>query len=159
KKHYSIHLLDVKTQEERVLPDPASNCTMTIEPAISPDGEYLASVCVISIGINKIYVQHIDGKRPLEIALVNTEFVLAGLAWALDSHSIIHSTYGTNASLWRVPAVGGSPQRLPFAHGTQMPAIARASNELAYAQTNYHFDVWSIGLTAGTASSNPARFI
>src|SRR5215475_9355984 len=149
-RHYSIHLLDVETGDERVLPDPAPDCTMTIEPAFSPDGRYLASVCVITLGVNKVYVQLTDGGRPRELALVNTAYVLAGLAWTTDGRSVIYSTFGIIGSLWRVPATGGSPEKVSSAHGTMTPTVTRAHNKLTYAQSNYHFDIWSIGLTPGT---------
>ena len=156
---YRIHLLNVETAEERVLPDPAPDCTVTIEPAFSPDGKNLASVCMLTPGVNKVYVQPIDGGPAREIALVSTEWVLAGLAWTADRRSVIYSTYGTNGSLWRVPATGGSGEKLSFAHGTQSPTVARTGNKLAYAQTNYHFEIWGIGLTHGTKVADPARFI
>jgi Tol biopolymer transport system component/DNA-binding winged helix-turn-helix (wHTH) protein len=156
---YRIHLLNVETAEERVLPDPAPDCTMTIEPAFSPDGKDIASVCVLTLGVNKVYVQPTDGGPPREIALVSTEYVLAGLAWTADGRSVIYSTYGTNGTLWRVPATGGSREKLSFARGTENPTVSRTGNKLAYAQTNYHFDMWSIGLTTGTKMADPASFI
>ena len=156
---YRIHLLNAETGEERILPEPAPDCTMTIEPAFSPDGKLLASVCVLTGGLNKVYVQPSDRGPAREIALVSTEYVLAGLAWTADGRSIVYSTYGANGTLWRVPATGGSREKLPFAHGTANPAVARAGNRLAYAQTNYHFDIWGIGLTGRTGTAEPARLV
>jgi len=158
-ERYRIHLLNVETAEERVLPDPAPDCTMTIEPAISPDGKFLASVCVLTFGVNKLFVQQIDGKLPRQIAQVSTSFVPAGLAWSADGHSIIYSTYGTTSRLWRVPAEGGRPEQLPFPRETQNPAIARVGNRLAYAQSHYNFDVWSLPLGARGNDIKPERFI
>jgi Tol biopolymer transport system component len=156
---YRIHLLNVESGEERVLPDPAPDCTMLIEPSISPDGKYLASVCVLALGINKLYVQRIDGELPREIAQIDTSFVLAGIAWSADGRSIIYSTYGTTGRLWRISAEGGRPQQISVAHGTEVPAVARVGNKLAYAQTNYPYDVWSIGLRAGMSAQKPFKLI
>src|SRR5262249_27739527 len=155
--HYRIHLLNVETAEERILPEPASDCTMAIEPVFSPDGKHLASVCVPTFGINKIYVQLIDGRQSREIATVSTQFVLAGLAWTADARSIIYSTYGSSGSLWRVPASGGNPEKLLSAHATALPAVARAGNKLAYTQTNEHFDIWSLGLSPNPSTADPVR--
>jgi Tol biopolymer transport system component/DNA-binding winged helix-turn-helix (wHTH) protein len=151
-RRYRIHLLDVETGDERVLPEPASDCAGTIEPAISPDGKYLASVCVLTVGLNKLYVQQLDGKRPRELVQVDTSYVLSGLAWSVDGHSILYSTYGSGGRLWRVPVEGGRPEQLPFEHGTSSPAVAHAGHRLAYMQTNYHFDIWSVRLDRITAT-------
>ena len=156
---YRIHLLNVESGEERVLPDPAADCTVLIEPSISPDGKSLASVCVLALGINKLYVQRIDGELPREIAQIDTSFVLAGIAWSADGHSILYSTYGTTGRLWRVSAEGGRPQQISVAHGTESPAVARVGNKLAYAQTNYPYDIWSIGLSAGMSAQKPFRLV
>jgi Tol biopolymer transport system component/DNA-binding winged helix-turn-helix (wHTH) protein len=156
---YRIHFLNVQTGEERILPEPAPDCSMTIEPAISPDGKYLASVCVLTVGVDKLYVQEIDGKLPRELVQVDTSYVLAGTAWSADSHSIIYSTYGTTGRLWRVPAEGGRPELLSSAHGTQSPAAAHVGTRLAYMQTNYHFDIWSIALGIGKKAAQPTGFI
>jgi Tol biopolymer transport system component/DNA-binding winged helix-turn-helix (wHTH) protein len=156
---YRIHLLNVQTGEERILPEPAPDCSMTIEPAISPDGKYLASVCVLTMGVDKLYVQQIDGKLPRELVQVDTSYVLAGIAWSADGQSIIYSTYGTTGRLWRVPALGGRPEPLFSAHGSQNPAVAYVGNRLAYMQTNYHFDIWRIGLDTRKNAAPPTKFI
>jgi Tol biopolymer transport system component/DNA-binding winged helix-turn-helix (wHTH) protein len=156
---YRIHLVNVETAEERVVPEPAADCTMTMEPAFSPDGKHLASVCVSTLGVNKIYVQLINGQQSHEIAAVTTQFVLAGLTWTVDGGSIIYSTYGATGSLWRVPASGGNPEKLLSAHATQSPAVARAGRRLAYVQTNEHFDIWNVGLNSNPSTANPVRSI
>jgi len=156
---YRIHLLNVETGEEQVLPEPAPDCATTIEPAFSPDGKELVSVCVLTIGVNKLYVQRIDGKLPREVAQVDTSFVLAGLAWSVDAHSIIYSTYGSGGRLWRVPVEGGRPEQLPFEHGTSSPAVAHVGNRLVYMAENYHYDIWSIPLGVRNKPTKADRFI
>jgi DNA-binding winged helix-turn-helix (wHTH) protein len=66
-QHFSIHLVNVETTEERTLPDPTQDCVHTWQPAFSPDGKYLASVCVLGEGVAKIYVQTPDGKQSREV--------------------------------------------------------------------------------------------
>jgi DNA-binding winged helix-turn-helix (wHTH) protein len=72
--HFSTHLLNVETTQERALPDPSPDCVNTFGPAFSPDGKYLASVCVLTEGVAKIYVQTPDGQQAREVAK----------AWASD---------------------------------------------------------------------------
>ncbi len=65
--HFSIHLVNVETTEERVVPDPSGDCANTWQPAFSPDGKYIASVCVFTDGVATIYVQTPDGKQAREL--------------------------------------------------------------------------------------------
>ncbi len=39
-EHFSVHLVNVETTEERVVPDPSADCANTWQPAFSPDGKY-----------------------------------------------------------------------------------------------------------------------
>src|SRR5262249_32453940 len=54
---------------------------------------------------------------------------------------------------------GGRPELLSSAHGTESPAVDHVGSRLAYAQTNYHFDIWSIGLSRRKNAAPPAKFI
>ena len=86
-EHFSIHLVNVETTEERILPDPSHDCVNTWDPAFSPDGKYLASVCVLTEGVAKIYVQTPDGKQAREVAGAWSSEGFSGIAWAADSQS------------------------------------------------------------------------
>src|SRR5262249_24055073 len=120
---------------------------------------YLASVCVLTVGVNKLYLQNIDGKQPRELAQADTSYVLGGIAWSADGDSIIYSTYGTTGRLWRIRREGGRSELLSSAHGTESPAVDHVGRRLAYVQTNYHFDIWSIGLSRRRNAPTPAKFI
>jgi len=65
--HFSIHLVNVETSEERVVPDPSNDCANTWQAAFSPDGKYLASVCMLTDGVVRIYVQTPDGRQAREV--------------------------------------------------------------------------------------------
>ena len=69
-EHYQIHLVNTETYEERVLPDPATDCVETLHPAFSPDGKYLASMCALTEGVFKIYLQSQDGTQAREVTRV-----------------------------------------------------------------------------------------
>jgi len=160
-QHGGIHLLNVETTEQRVLPDASPDCELSLEPAFSPDGKYLASVCMVTNGVNKIYVQPSEGGRSREVALVigSGGFavgLLEGLAWAADSQSLLYSSGG---HLWRVPVGGGKPEKLPFAQDVQTPAVARTGNRLAYAQVNFPTNIWRLELTGPTKPAGPATRI
>src|SRR5260370_5121023 len=137
--HFSTHLLNVETTEERALPDPSGDCVNTLAPTFSLDGKYLASVCVLTEGVAKIYVQTPDGQQAREVARAwASDFT--GLAWAADSQSLL---YSTDHHLWRVSLAGGKPEKLLFAQDVESVAVARTGNRLAYAQVRHINNIWA----------------
>ena len=154
--HFSTHLLNVETTEERALPDPSPDCVNTFGPTFSPDGKYLASVCVLTEGVAKIYVQTPDGQQAREVARAwASDFT--GLAWAADSQSLL---YSTDHHLWRVSLAGGRPEKLLFAQDVESVAVARTGNRLAYAQVRHINNIWRLELASEAKPAGPAtKFI
>jgi Tol biopolymer transport system component/DNA-binding winged helix-turn-helix (wHTH) protein len=151
--HFSIHLVNVETTEERVLPDPSPDCVHTWQPAFSPDGKYLASVCVFTESVAKIYVQTPDGKQARELASARSSEGVVGIAWAADSQSIL---YCSDLHLWRIPLPGGKPEKLLFAQDVETVAVARTGNRLAYAQVRHPSSIWQLELATQTKPAVPA---
>jgi Tol biopolymer transport system component len=152
---FRIHLADIETGEERLLPPPSPDCWIVMEPAFSPDGTYLASVCVLNESVNKIYVQRPDGGDAREVAAVNNARVLNGIGWTPDSRSIVYG--GQAGRLWRAAISGGAPEELTFAHDAQQPAVAVGVRRLAYSRIIFRREIWRVDLAApdraaGTAS-------
>jgi len=153
-EHFGIHLVNVETTEERVLPDPSPDCVHTRQPAFSPDGKYLAAACVlISGGVAKIYVQTPDGKHAREVAGATSSEGFTGIAWAADSQSLL---YSSDLHLWRVPLAGGKPEKLLFAQDVASPAVARTGNRLAYAQVSNSSGIWRLELGSQAQPAGPA---
>lgn len=153
-EHFGIHLVNVETTEERVLPDPSPDCVHTRQPAFSPDGKYLAAACVlISGGVAKIYVQTPDGKHAREVAGATSSEGFTGIAWAADSQSLL---YSSDLHLWRVPLAGGKPEKLLFAQDVASPAVARTGNRLAYAQVSNSSSIWRLELGSQAKPAGPA---
>jgi Tol biopolymer transport system component/DNA-binding winged helix-turn-helix (wHTH) protein len=151
-KHFSIHLVNVETAEERVLPDPTPDCVNTWQPTFSPDGKYLASVCVLTEGVAKIYVQTPDGNQAREVADAWSSEGFSGIAWAADSQSLL---YSPDHHLWRVSLAGGKPERLIFAQDVESVAVARTGNRLAYAQVRHPGNIWQLELANETKPADP----
>jgi Tol biopolymer transport system component len=152
-EHFSIHLLNVETTDERALPDPFHDCVNTWVPAFSPDGKHLASVCVLTGDVAQIYVQTPDGKQAREVVGARSSEGFEGIAWAADSQSLL---YSAERHLWRVPLAGGIPEKLLFAQDVETVAVARTGNRLAYAQVRHVNNIWRVELASETKPAGPA---
>ena len=153
REHFNIHLVNVDTTEERVVPHPSPDCQHTWEPAFSSDGKYLASVCVLTEGAATIYVQTPHGKHSHEVAGARSSEGFSGIAWSADNQSLL---YSSDRHLWRIPLAGGKPDKLLFAQDVESVAVARTGNRLAYAQVRHPGNVWQIELSGPAKSASPA---
>jgi Periplasmic component of the Tol biopolymer transport system len=152
-EHFSIHLVNAETTEQLVLPDPSPDCVHVWQPAFSPDGKYIASVCVLTGGVAKIYVQTKDGKQSHEVAGARALENFAGIAWATDSRSLV---YSADMHLWRIPIEGGKPEKLLFAQDVETVAVARTGKRLAYAQVRHIPNIWQLELAGEAKAVGPA---
>jgi Tol biopolymer transport system component len=155
-EHFHIHLLNVETTEERVLPDPSPDCVNMWQPAFSQDGKLLASVCVLTGNFAQIYVQTPDGKQPRALAGARSSEGFEGIAWAADNRSLL---YSAERHLWRVPLAGGTPDKLLFAQDVESVAVARTGNRLAYAQVRHPGSIWQLALDSRDKSAVPVKLI
>jgi Tol biopolymer transport system component/DNA-binding winged helix-turn-helix (wHTH) protein len=146
-EHFSVHLVNVETAEEQTVPDPSPDCGNVWQPAFSPDGKYLASACVLTQGVVRIYAQTPEGKNALEVADTRSPEGFSGLAWAKDSQSLL---YTSDQNLWRVPLTGGKPEKLLFAQDVETVAVSRTGNRLAFAQVRHTSSVWQLELAGQT---------
>ena len=70
-----------------------------------------------------------------------------GIAWTPDGRSLIYGIGAIARSyLWRVPLVGGQPERLELAGDhAQFPAVSSQGGKLAYTRLGFDYDIWKFG--------------
>jgi Tol biopolymer transport system component/DNA-binding winged helix-turn-helix (wHTH) protein len=149
---FGIHLVNVQTTEERVVPAPSSECLNSWSPAFSHDGKYLASVCVLQEAVYKIYIQRPDGTNARVVTDTRSSDGFSGIAWSADSRSLL---YASDHHLWRVPLTGGKPEQLLFAQDVESVAVARNGNRIAYAQVRHPSSIWQLQLAGQAKPAGP----
>jgi Tol biopolymer transport system component/DNA-binding winged helix-turn-helix (wHTH) protein len=136
----AIYSLDVTTEIAKPITTPPSRWDGDTNPVFSPDGRKIAFVRGIEGWVRDLYVMDASGGEPLR--LTSDERMVSSLAWTADSSAIVFSSNRAGKySLWKIPVLGGEPDRLPVGSEDAFnPAISRAGN-LAYTQTS---STWSI---------------
>ena len=115
-----------------------------VSPSFSPDGKLLGFVRAISSGVSEVYVGPARGGPARRVTFDNRNVV--ALTWSGDGRAIIFSSDRRGpSSLWRVPAAGGTPQRLPMvAEYSSDPAISPDRRRLIYTQFFQDANIWRI---------------
>jgi Tol biopolymer transport system component/DNA-binding winged helix-turn-helix (wHTH) protein len=155
-----IFFLSLDTLEVRPVTSPPPGTLGDSTPAFSPDGKSLAFVRD-TLDVREIFVLPLSVGSPSQITFDRAD--IQGLAWTPDSRELIFaSSRQGGESLWRVPAQGGTPQRLPIAGAgwALRPAVSRKGNRLAYTSVIYDSALWRGSLTPDHKVSGPLdRFI
>jgi Tol biopolymer transport system component/DNA-binding winged helix-turn-helix (wHTH) protein len=153
-EHYRIHVVNIETSEDHILPAPSPECVHAWQPAFSPDGKYLAAACVLNwAGVGKIYVQTPDGKQAREVAGARSSGGFAGIDWTVDSKSLI---YSADQHLWRINLAGAKPEKLLFAPDAESLSVARTRDRLAYGQVRHPGSIWQIEMANHFKPNGPA---
>ena len=144
-----IYLVSVETGEKRKVTEPSAGAAGDSYPAFAPDGKTLAFVRSSSRATTDLYLLRLDGGATRRLTFDNTSIL--GLAWTSDGSEIVFASRrgGSIYSLWRIPAAGGTPERLPtIGQSVVSPAISRQGAHLAYTQTLDDQNIWRLELDA-----------
>jgi Tol biopolymer transport system component/DNA-binding winged helix-turn-helix (wHTH) protein len=140
-----LSLLSLSDLTARPLTSP-QNQEFDCYPAFSPDGSSIAFASgPIGAVPGDLFVVKVDGGQPSRLTSNNSG---GPPAWTEDGTEIIYSSSSKGApSLWRIPASGGTPQRVAAAGAdAYYPSISRTGNQLAYQALNQWDTIWRIDL-------------
>ena len=137
----AIYALDLESSKAHPITKPPSFWDGDASPQFSPDGSRIAFVRGIEGWVRDLYVTDASGGEPTR--LTSDGRMVSTLSWTADGKDVVFSSNrGGKFSLWRIPATGGTPERLSV--GTEDatgPAISRKGDHLAYVQGS---SIWSI---------------
>jgi Tol biopolymer transport system component len=157
---FSIVLISVETGEKRKVTSPPAGSTGDNTPVFSPDGRQLAFCRISGQGVEDIYVMPAEGGEPRRLTF-DSRFV-RDVDWTADGRDIVFISHRAgDAGLWRVPASGGTPERLMTAVGYNISrlSIARRGERLVYAQQFLDSNIWRVELTGTKGKAGAATML
>jgi len=158
--HAQIALLSVVNSTTRPLTTPSAQ-DLDYGPTFSPDGSTVAFVRSNVGGmVSELYTVPTAGGQVKRLTF-DHRTICGAPAWTPDGNEVLFSAAsGGSPSLWRVPASGGTPQRVIGSGANAVsPTISRRS-ELAFQEILYQDDVWQVDLKdKETPTGMPKRLI
>ena len=148
-----IFLLSLETLQKRQLTSPPEGHSGDYAPVFSPDGRTIAfnRVTPEGAGIHVIPAAGGDVKR----VTTEKDTWRHRLAWVPSGRELLFSSRESDpeigSSLWRVPASGGTPERLGVGGGdASNPTVSMRGNRLAYQRRRHDANIWKIALPQST---------
>lgn len=146
-------IYSLKTGERRRLtsPEPASDSF----GYFSPDGKSIAFIRSFSISAREVMTVPVEGGEPTRLTF--DQRAIWGIAWSPSGKDIIFCTNrGGGEQLWRVPAAGGAPARIPLTpHNAFNPSVAPRAGRLVYTEVYVDTNLYLHDL----ASGGPPRMV
>jgi len=156
-----VVVMAMETQETRPFTFPRSGSPGDFWPEFSPDGESIAFVRKMRVGMNDVWIQPISRSEANRLTYKNY-LSCEGPAWTADGQGIVFSAAaaGLPPRIWQAWIAGGAPE--PFqglGQNVGPPSISR--NRILYAQAHGGgISIWRLpGLKATVSGRDPARLI
>jgi Tol biopolymer transport system component/serine/threonine protein kinase len=143
---FAVYSLNPANGRKTALTTPTPNSQGDVNPTLSPDKRALAFIRITGSGVTEAFVQPIDGGSPRQLTRDNRW--IASLSWSPDGSEIIFSSNRVgNSSLWRIPAQGGSPERVAgVGQNTSDAVFSRDGLRMAYSQSTIDSNIWRFDL-------------
>jgi len=145
---FSITRISTETGEKRKLSSPPAGSRGDNTPVFSPDGRQIAFSRITGDGIEDIYIMAAEGGEPRRLTFDNQ--YIRDLDWTEDGGEIVFISHRDgNTGMWRVPAAGGTPERVVAALGYNITRVrlSRQGHKLAYTQHFPDTNIWRLELT------------
>ncbi|HLK64506.1 MAG TPA: protein kinase [Bryobacteraceae bacterium] len=165
----ALFVISVETGEKRQLTNPPVPVTGDVNPAVSPDGHWLAFKRVTKLPDYELYLMPLGKNltargepRHLSPGALNVDeatWNAGSLAWMPDNKEILFSNGG---SLWRTAISSDRPAtRLPFVgEGGLMPVVSRPQggrpSRLIYIRSTEAAHIWRVETAAPGSPSTSA---
>ena len=157
----AIVLVSVEGGEKRKLTSPPPGWVGDWLAAVSPDGGTLAFCRVRNGPTTDVFLAPVsDGARSRRLTHDNRG--IGGLAWTPDGKEIVFSSTHRvgDATLWRISASGGTPERLPAVGADAIePAIARQGRRAAFVRATRRTSFWRLDLSPEGLRRPPIRLV
>jgi Tol biopolymer transport system component/DNA-binding winged helix-turn-helix (wHTH) protein len=130
-------------------------------PVFSPDGRSLAFVRSSEDGYSdELFVAPKLGGESKQLTFDHRR-IFGPPSWASDGREIVFSSNRAGlAALWRIPASGGVPRRVPSTGpGAWYPSVSASGGELAYENVDEEENLWRIALRDPRHASSEASIV
>jgi Tol biopolymer transport system component/serine/threonine protein kinase len=143
---FRIVLIELATSNKTPLTSPPPGAVGDSSPAFSPDGRSVAFIRGVSSGVDDIFIKDIAAGRERQVT--SDKRYIISLAWTADGKSIVFSSNRAgNHSFWRVPASGGTPERIGnTGDSVSDPVFSRNGRFMAFSQFYMDTNVWALDL-------------
>lgn len=142
----AIVLVSIESGEKRQLTSPPAGWTGDWQAAVSPDGRTLAFARIRNGPTQDIFLAPLsDGAKSRQLTHDNAW--ISGLTWMPDGTEIVFSSSRAgDATLWRVSASGGAPERLAGVGGdATRPSIGL--HRAAFVRSSIRKSLWRLDLS------------
>lgn len=130
-------------------------------PVFSPDGGKLAFVRSSEDGYSdELFVASKVGSESKQLTFDHRR-IFGPPSWTSDSREVVFSSNRAGLpALWRVPASGGLPRRIPSTGpGATYPSVSSSGSELAYENVDEEENLWRIALRDPRHPSGKASIV
>ena len=154
---FSLYVVSPESGKKQKLTSPPLLSLGDGLPAFSPDGRMLAFARASSYDSADIYLMPASGGEPKRLTTDATW--LWGLCWTVDSQEIIFSSGREHEkALWRIPARGGTPQRVPDTSGSDVLfALSCNGRRLTFTRTVSDANIWQAGIRGSALVGSPKQ--
>jgi Tol biopolymer transport system component len=155
----SITVLSLRDSSTRVLTSPPA-ANHDRRPAFSPGGDKVAFIRSSGpTSVEELFVISVAGGESKQLTFDHKQ-IFGPPAWTLADEIVFSSSRGGLPAIFRVPATGGTPQRVAAAGpGAWYPSLSQSGSELAYEYVDQEQNLWLLELSDQIHARTPASIL